>query len=121
MASKEWVLSTDGNYFDGDYETKEAAIAAGHGLDDYPFWVGMKSHPEPPEELWRAEDFVEHVLCQDEYDSDYNDFEIPASLAAELEGIVQKAIGEFLDAHKLRPTFWVVRCEDMTQINKPKE
>lgn len=111
-----WAISLNGeNYGSVDFPTKEEAIAEGRAL--YPgetFYVGQIEAPTPPEDLWRAEDWLEHVSVQDaycgEHAEDWDDS--TEGQRKELEEEVSKVMAAWLDRHDLRPKFWNVVTEE---------
>jgi hypothetical protein len=116
-----WAISGDSeNYYCGE-PTKEAAIEEGRCLyPDSSFWVGRCVKPTQPEDFWRAEDWLEHVACQDEYSTDWAegwDDGITKGQMQELESAVRKIMGEWLDRHKLRPRFYGIEDAEKIQPN----
>jgi hypothetical protein len=97
------------NYY-GSYATREEAIAeASADLDKGDrFWTALNSPPTQPEAFWQAEDWLEHVSCQDEYGCDWSmDWESStAEQRAELEAEVRPVMAAWLERHGLRPRFW---------------
>jgi hypothetical protein len=101
----------DEQTFHGDFATREEAIAeaASEGGGDT-FWTGENVPATQPEDWWVAEDWLEHVSCQDEYSGDHADGwdESTKEQRAELESLVRPILGEWLDRHSLRPSFFNV-------------
>jgi hypothetical protein len=104
--------STDEERFHGQFETRGEAITEvlSETKSGQCFWVGENRAPTPPEDLWEAEDWLEHVSCQDEYSGDYAEGWDSANLKQreELEAEVRAVMAKWLDKHDLRPKFWCV-------------
>jgi hypothetical protein len=106
-----YAISTDEEQYEGSYETVEDAIEdAANGYAHEVFWVGKCVPPPQPESMWRADDWLEHVSCQDSYAGDYAECwdDSTAEQQAELENEVQAVMAAWLDRHKLRPRFFLV-------------
>lgn len=109
--------SLNGELYTGRFETKEeAAYEAKNaieesGLEQETFTVGEADSPVAPESFWDAEQWIEHVACQDDYSHDAADDwdESTKEQREELEAKVRPILAEWLDRHKLRPTFAVIR------------
>lgn len=103
-------LSSDGEYYQGRFDTVAAAAHSAQLLDYEHFWIGELTPPPPPESLWEAVDWLEHVSIQDEYAFEHaEDWESSTEeQRAELEEQVRKVMGEWLDRHGLRPQFFNV-------------
>ncbi|MGC4033657.1 MAG: hypothetical protein QM754_18385 [Tepidisphaeraceae bacterium] len=96
-------------YSHENFETIEAACHAAAkivGCGEY-IWVGEVVEPSPPESLWHAEHWLEHVSVQDEYGGDHaEDGDCSTdSQRQELEREVRAVMAAWLDRHDLRPTF----------------
>ena len=106
--------STNGELFHGQFEFRCGAVAEAvavgreHGYQKV--WVGRSVPPTQPEDWWNAEDWLEHVSCQDEYSGDYADGwdESTREQREELEATVRAVMAGWLDRHKLRPKFFTV-------------
>lgn len=106
-----FAISTDEEYFYGEYESIEDAVQeATHGHGYEVFFVGECIAPRQPEEYWDAEDWLEHVSCQDVYGSDCAEDWDDSSQEdrEELEEEVRQVMAEWLDRKKLRPKFFVI-------------
>lgn len=108
--------------FQGSFSTKQDAIAeALAGADDNStICVGRMVPPNQPEELWHAEDWIEHVSCQDDYCGDWaEDWDGSTdSQRHELEREVRAVMAAWLDRHKLRPRHFMVRdVEDFDVVD----
>jgi len=108
-----WSYSTNEERYEGDFETEADAVAFALTLvsDGEEFWVGEDSEPVQPEDWWEAADWLEHVSSQDEYSMDCADSwdRSTKEQREELEAAVRNVMAEWLDRHRLRPTFWVVK------------
>jgi hypothetical protein len=103
-------LSADGEYYEGRFDTVAAAANIAQLLDYQRFWIGELTPPPAPESLWDATDWLEHVSVQDEYSFAHaEDWDgSTEEQRAELEVLVRKVMGEWLDRHGLRPAFFNV-------------
>jgi hypothetical protein len=112
MSAGKYAVSGDGDLYSGNFDTVELAVAdavSERGLSS--FWVGVKDSPTQPELYWSALDWIDHVSCQDDYNSDFADewCEATADELNELETSVRAVMTEWLDKHALRPEHFVVR------------
>lgn len=101
-----FAISGDEEAFHGSYSTIEEAIGeAANGYAYKVFWVGECEAPTQPEAFWYAEDWLEHVSCQDDYSGEWAEDWDDSTRAqrAELEENVRKVMAEWLDKHNLRP------------------
>lgn len=101
-----FAISTDEENFIGTYGTIEEAIdEAVNGYAYEKFWIGECVPPTQPEDLWSAEDWLEHVSVQDDYAGEWaEDWDgSTGEQRKELEQTVRKAMAEWLDRHELRP------------------
>lgn len=118
----EWSFSLDEERYEGQFKSMgDAIFAALKEADEGAlFWVGENRPPTQPEEWWEAENWLEHVSCQDEYDSDCADSwdNSTKEQREELEIEVRKILGAWLDRHGLRPGFWIVR--EPTEFRKTR-
>ena len=111
MQTDAWSISKDGELYRGRYSTKDEAIAEAMGVHGYKsFYVGRCVPPVQPEQHWNAEDWLEHVSCQDEYSCEWADDwdESTRKLREELEVEVRAVMAAWLDRHGLRPKFWMI-------------
>lgn len=99
-------ISTDGEFYSGEFDTREAAIAELGACG----WVGENVPPVQPEDWWEASDWLEHVSCQDDYGGDWAaDWDqSTAEQRVELEKEVRAVMAAWLDRHCLRPRFWTI-------------
>lgn len=107
-----FAISTDEERYEGSYATIEEAIEeAANGYAYEAFWVGRCVPPTQPEELWDAADWLEYVSCQDSYGGEFaEDWDDSTDeQREELEKEVRAVMASWLDRHKLRPCFFVVK------------
>ncbi len=107
-------ISDDGENFGGDefVTVGEACDRASESVRvGEVFYVGENFVPPQPAALWDAEDWLEHVSCQDEYCCDAADGWDGSTdeQQKELEREVRAVMAAWLDKHDLRPAFWMVR------------
>lgn len=109
----EYANSSDGERYDGLFDTINEAVYES-GIDDGEIiYVGECASPTQPEDWWEAADWLEHVSCQDEYGGEWAEGwdESTKEQRAELTDAVRKVMAEWLDRHKLRPTFFNIKNE----------
>ena len=113
MTQERWVISSDGERFNADfYGTREEAVEDGRELwPDEVFFVGKAVDPQPPEDYFDCDDWLDSVSEQEDYGGDWADDwnESTKEQRAELDAEVRAVMAAWLDRHKLRPTFFVVR------------
>lgn len=119
-----WFYSLDEEHYEGDFATREEAIAEGQAA--YPgetIYVGKGVAPEAPEEFWDAEDWLDNVQDQDEYLIDCADGWDTSTKEqrAELEALVRPILGAWLDRHGLRPTFVIIPKAERIESPEPNE
>lgn len=117
-ATEKWSISTNGENYSGQYDTKEEAIAEGQAMGYDSFYVGQCCSPISPEAAWCGEDWIDHVLCQDDYSGEWADGSLNATNEelAELEGEVRPILAAWLERHGLRPTFWLIADGTVEEI-----
>ncbi len=73
-------------------------------------WVGVQRAPMQPEYYWDADDWLEHVSCQEDYSGDCaDDWDISTKDEQdELNAEVREVLAKWLDRHGNRPQFWIV-------------
>lgn len=100
----------DSERYQGKYESIAAAVAAAVGDDLDDFYIGDCEAPPQPEDLWSAEDWLEHVDCYEDYSHEWaEDWDASTEQQKqELEAEVRKVMAAWLDRHDLRPKFWNV-------------
>lgn len=101
--------SSDEEYFEGQYETREEAIAVAGSM--YPrFWTGRNRHPVSPECFWTAKDWLYQVSVTEEYSLEQAEGwdESTTEQQKELEDIVRPIMLEWMRRHELLPKFWHV-------------
>lgn len=109
-----FAISSDEERYEGQYDTIEDAIdEAANGYAMESFWVGECVDPTQPEELFDAQDWLQSVSESDDYQGEWaEDWDQSTLLQRqELETKVRAVMAEWLERHKLRPTFF--------QISKP--
>ena len=104
--------STNEESYSGEYLSEMEALeeAFAHEDDDV-VWVGECVPPTQPEDYWNAEDWIEHVACQDEYSGEYAEDwdQSTKEQREELERGVSKVMAAWLDRHNLRPKFFSIK------------
>lgn len=73
-------------------------------------WVGVQRAPTQPEYYWDADDWLEHVSCQDDYAGELaEDWDTSSKQEREsLEEEVRPILAAWLDRCGVRPRFWIV-------------
>ena len=100
------------NIFDQSPRRTAAVVAdaveeATNGYAYETFWVGKCVPPPRPEDMWCAEDWLEHVSVQDSYSGEWaEDWDGSTRVQRnELEQEVRSVLAAWLDRHNLRPKF----------------
>ena len=122
LASEKWSVSTDEEHYVGEYESKEDAIEA--GIEDAEieqsggFWIGRCMPPIQPEEVFRAEEWIDDVHDHEDYCSDWADgqFDPTDHHIEELNTEVRKVMSAWLDRHNLRPTHWIIEQASIRHV-----
>lgn len=117
---KTYCYSYNEEIFHGRFATAEEAWNAAWGADDVETaYVGECVAPSQPELWWNAEDWLEHVSCQDEYSNEWAEDWDRSSKAqrTELEAEVRSVMAAWLDRHNLRPMFYNV--ENVKERTRP--
>lgn len=109
--SDTYIWSTDGEWYHGSSATVEEAFeeAVDSGAEGS-VWIGITYEPAA-EAYVDAELVLEHIACQDEYAHEAAD-DWPNATQEQLDELtaeLQKTVGEWLDRHKLRERFFLVR------------
>lgn len=106
-----YAWSFDGEWYEGSFASiREAFDAAAPQSSERPVWVG-EMHAPAAEEYVDADLVLDHITCQDEYSLEAAD-DWPGATKEqrqELTEALQKTVGEWLDRHKLRENFFLVR------------
>lgn len=107
-------ISTDEENFTEHHATVEDAIAAAVASGADRFWIGEDRSPTSPESYWSAEDWLDHVSQQDDYDGDWADaWDVSSEQQRkELEDEVVPILAAWLDRHGLRPKHFCI--DEMT-------
>lgn len=112
MKDKKFSVSTDEESYSGTFDSREAACDDAATLVGVggSFWVGENVSPPLAEEMWKAEDWLEQVSCQDEYSHDCAaDWDSSTKeQRTELEKEVRAVMAAWLGRHNLRPTFFLI-------------
>lgn len=106
--SKQFSYSHNGEEYHGRFDTFEQAKA--EACEMGATFVGECVAPPAPESYFDADDWLEHVSCQDEYSIDAaEDWCRPTrEQRGELENEVQAVMAAWLDRHGFRPTFFLI-------------
>lgn len=125
MAGKfrSWSVSWDGERYEKEFLSAGDAYmyAAEQGRR---FWIGECVSPPGPEWFFSVGDWLEHVSCQDEYQSEFAEHwdRSTNSQRQELQDVIRKVMGWWLDNHDLRPKFWsVVNTQEYDADGNPLE
>jgi hypothetical protein len=110
MSEKTYSYSTDEERYHDEFGSIEEACAEASAgrKEGFRFWVGEIVPPMQPESWWRADDWLEHVSDQDEYNGEHAEgWNCSTSTQrTELEMAVRTVMADWLDRHDLRPKFW---------------
>lgn len=111
MSEQRYAWSDDAEGYYGDYESREAAAAAGFAESDSDkIYTAVHVAPMQPEFAWTAEDWLEQVAMQEDYSIDAAERwdRSTGEQRTELESLVRFVLGGWLDKHGLRPKFFLV-------------
>lgn len=106
-----FAISTNEENYHGNYDTVADAVEeATNGYAYETFWVGKCVPPPRPEDMWCAEDWLEHVSVQDSYSGEWaEDWDGSTRVQRnELEQEVRSVLAAWLDRHNLRPRFYTI-------------
>lgn len=114
MENELWAChdTPDGNWPYPEYETREAAIAAGRKQFDCDFYVGKKEEWWPTADAMAVIEGMESDAYEfaDEYAEDWLSrvrFDSPET--ADLQNRLQEVIDNWIKDHHLEPTFFLIR------------
>lgn len=106
-----YAVSCNGEEFSGVYDTLPEAIGeASSGYDYTTFLIGVMAPVSQPESLWSAEDWLDHVGVQDDYNSEWADgWDMSTKeQREELEAEIRPILAKWLDKHDLRPNIFTM-------------
>lgn len=107
-----YSYSFDGEVYYGSFDTVEEALA--ECRREFPerkgrrVWIGENVAPPPPEDFWHVADWLECVVCQDEYSGDWAEGWDTSTKEqmAELEKDVRAVMRRWLKRYDLTPKFF---------------
>lgn len=119
---RKYCYSIDEERYHGDFDTREEAFAEGATEPSVGrvIWTAVCVPPRQPEMLWHAEDWLDHVSCQDDYLGDHAEAWDTSTKEQreELEREVRAVMVAWLDRHNLRPAFWNIdEIEEHTEAS----
>lgn len=105
-----WGWTRDEESYHGFFDSPEEAAADGLGAKAGIITVGQYREPTAPEDYIDADLIIEHVTCQDEYCIECAEEALHCSKEQEdeLTAALRATFAQWLDKHKLRPTFGIV-------------
>lgn len=110
---KKYSYSYDEESFQGRFDSPEEAAREAFEQDEdrEMCWVGEIADPSQPESFFNARDWLDHVSEQDDYSMECaEDWDTSnKEQRQELEKRVREVLAEWLDRHKLRPKFWLIK------------
>lgn len=110
MSGERYAWSSDGEVYVGDFASIERAFEDAEAEGCERPWIGKAGAPMV-EQYVDADLILEHITCQDDYTAEVAE-EWPFATVMqchELTEALQKVVAEWVDKHKLWPTFFVVR------------
>lgn len=122
MSNEKWSVSTNEEDYHGVFDSMEDAIAEGKNSEEGSFFVGRCVPPVQPEVLFTGdaiEDWLDRCVWQhDDYSHDWAEGQVLPSgkQKEELAEKIRPIISEWLDRHRLRPTFWNIDPESVRHI-----
>jgi hypothetical protein len=113
VSTVRFVYSLDRENYDGDFETREAALAAGRvDADDAgaTVWTGEASDPCQPEDCIDGNDLIEAVCNHEDYLLEFAEDwgRCTKGQLDELTAKVREVFRKWLNRHKLRPHWFLV-------------
>lgn len=113
--SEKWSYSRDEEQYFCEFDTKEEAIEALGGEG----WVGRCVPPEEVEKLIDADLILERIQDHDEYSGEWADGwpDCTKEQRDDLTASIQRAFGDWIDRHKLRPKFYNIDPRSIEKIN----
>ena len=105
-----YAWSRDGERYAGGFDSIESAFADAEACNVVAPYIGALEPPKPGESYIDAALVIDHITEQDDYPPDLADGWPHASSEQldELTEALRWVIGEWLDRHKLRETFFLV-------------
>lgn len=107
MSDKTYSLSLDGDLYEGEYPTRDAAIAAGCEASEpgFEFWTGFNREPAAPEECISGRDVIDVILGNEDYQVDQAEGALEASDAEveELSRAIHDVIARWVSLNSLWP------------------
>ena len=128
MSTEKWSISTNEvDYSSLFFDSEEDAIAEGKASEHGSFFIGKCIAPAQPETLFDAdavEDWIERCVWQHEdYSHDWAEGQVLPSKKQkeELAEKIRPIIAEWLDRHRLRPTFFVIDPDSVKYIKNDQQ
>lgn len=127
MSEGKWSISTNEEDYCGIFDSEDEAISEGKATEDGSFFVGKCIAPAQPETLFHAyavENWLEHCVWQHEdYLHDWAEGQVLPSKKQkeELAEKLRPIIAEWLDRHRLRPTFFVIDPDSVKYIENDQQ
>ncbi len=115
-----WGISHNEETYSGEYESREAAIAAcdpGSGAS----WIGQYQDPPPPASYIEASDIIEHIQCQDDYSIECAEGALHAT-KSELEDLTESLRATFnawMKRNSIDIGFYLIDSDTIEKIATP--
>ena len=123
---KKYVISSNNeDWNDECYNAREEAISDGiGGYMGCTFWIGEARQPTSPELFYHFSSVFDYLVFDEDYSIDAAvDYvekldKLKPEITDELEAKIQPIIKEWLEKHKLMPTFYVVENNEKIDPEK---
>lgn len=113
-----WGTSSDNELYDGEYDTKEEAMAAAKEYEQG--FIAQYRDPFTPESCIDADDIIDQCVNQDDYCGEWAEGWPDSSKEQEdeLTAAIRKAFAEWLDKHSLRPRWGIVDLDSIIKLEE---
>lgn len=127
MSNEKWSISTNEEDYCDCFDSEEDAIAEGRANEEGSFFVGKCIAPAQPEVLFDAcavKNWIQICVWQHpDYSHDFADGQVnpDRQQREELAEKIRPIIAEWLDRHRLRPTFFLIDPKSVKHIENDHE
>lgn len=113
-----WSVSSNGEDFWGEFDSRNEAVAEGIANDLEIFWVGRNRAPTPLSDGVDAEELISKAIenLEDDWCFDFVEFEPAESLLKELEQDIRSVVNHWVERHKLHPKWCIIEGSSVEKI-----